>query len=154
MTATTLPASDTARLFAVSTLQRLLPELVALSLDVKQAHWNVTGPGFLPLHALTDDIAAAADRWADRVAERAVALGLHVDARPETVAAVAGTFPLGRLTDVEAVAELVKPIDGLVETAREALDDLELADIVGHDIIVEILEGLEKYRWLLRAQAP
>ena len=93
MIATTLPAPDTARLAAASGLQKLLPELVALSLDAKQAHWNMTGPAFLPLHALTDRIAEDTRAWADRIAERAVALGFYVDARPATVAAAAGTLP-------------------------------------------------------------
>jgi starvation-inducible DNA-binding protein len=152
MIATTLPAPDTARLDAVSALQKLLPELVALSLDAKQAHWNMTGPAFLPLHALTDDIAADTRAWADRIAERAVALGFYVDARPATVAAAAGTFPLGRVTDVEAIAELAALIDGVTATARRVLDQVGLADAVAHDVTVDVLEGLEKYRWMLTAQ--
>jgi starvation-inducible DNA-binding protein len=152
MTATTLPAPDTARLDAVSALQKLLPELVALGLDAKQAHWNTTGPAFLPLHALTDDIAADTRAWADRVAERAVSLGFYVDARPATVAASAGNFPRGRVTDIEAIAELAALIDGVTATARRVLDQVGPADAVAHDITVEILEGLEKYRWMLTAQ--
>ena len=152
MIATTLPAPDTARLAAASGLQKLLPELVALSLDAKQAHWNMTGPAFLSLHALTDRIAEDTRAWADRIAERAVALGFYVDARPATVAAAAGSFPLGRVTDVEAIAELVELIDGVIATARHLLDQLAQADAVGHDATVEILEGLEKYRWMLTAQ--
>jgi starvation-inducible DNA-binding protein len=59
MTVTDLqPVPDTARFTSAPVLQRLLPELVALTLDLKQAHWNVTGPGFLPLHVLTDEVAA------------------------------------------------------------------------------------------------
>lgn len=149
---TTLPAPDTARLAAVSALQTLLPEIVALGLDAKQAHWNVTGPSFLPLHALTDEIAADTRVWGDRIAERAVALGLHVDARPSTVAAAAGPFPLGRLTDTEASLELVGLIDAITTTARRVLEQLASADVVAHDLTVEIVEGLEKYRWMLHAQ--
>ena len=152
MIATTLPAPDTARLAAASGLQKLLPELVALSLDAKQAHWNMTGPAFLPLHALTDDIADDTRAWADRVAERAVALGFYVDARPATVAAAARSFPLGRVSDIEAIGELVELIDGVAATARRVVDQLAPADAVGHDISVNILEGLEKYRWMLTAQ--
>ncbi len=102
-----LPALDSAGLAAVSAMQKLLPELVALTLNAKQAHWNTTGPGFLGLHQLTDAIAADGRVWADRLAERAVALGLHVDARPVTVAAASSSFPLGRLSDVEAALELI-----------------------------------------------
>jgi starvation-inducible DNA-binding protein len=152
MIATTLPAPDTARLTAVSALQKVLPELVALGLDAKQAHWNMTGPAFLPLHALTDDIAADTRAWADRIAERAVALGFYVDARPATVAAAAGSFPLGHVTDVEAIAELVALIDGVTATARGVLEQLGSADAVAYDVTVDILEGLEKYRWMLTAQ--
>ena len=152
MIATTLNAPDTARLAAASGLQKLLPELVALSLDAKQAHWNVTGPAFLPLHALTDDIADDTRAWADRVAERAVALGFYVDARPATVAAAASPFPLGRVSDIEAIAELDERIDAVTDTARRVLDQLATADAVGHDITVDILEGLEKYRWMLTVQ--
>ncbi len=153
MTTTDLQAvPDTARLTSASLLQRLLPELVALSLDLKQAHWNVTGPGFLPLHALTDELAADARTWADRVAERAMALGFSVDALPRTVAAVASSFPAGRVQDHEVISELLDVIDGVGTTAWRLLGDLERADAVAHDLTVEIVGGLEKYRWMLRAQ--
>ena len=133
---------DTARSAAVTALQRLLPELVALTLDVKHAHWNVTGPRFLPLHTLTDDIATKARTWADRVAERVMALGFTVDARP----------PTGRVADHQAITALIGLIDGVTETARRSLDELQQVDPVAHDLTVDILEGFGKYRWMLRAQ--
>jgi starvation-inducible DNA-binding protein len=139
----------TARLTANSWLQRLLPELVALSLDAKQAHWNVTGPAFLPLHALTDEIAADAREWTDRVAERALALGFPVDARARTVASATGEFPAGYLTDREVIGELTLGIDRAADTARRSLTDIATAEPVAHDITLDVLEGLEKYRWML-----
>ncbi len=154
MTATALQTvPDTARLTAASALQKLLPELVALTLNAKQAHWNVTGPAFLPLHTLTDEIAADLRAWVDRVAERAVALGFTVDARPGTVAAVGGQFPAGWVSDHEAIAELIEHIDEVIATARGAITDLERVDVVTHDVTVTVLEGLEKYRWMLSVQA-
>jgi starvation-inducible DNA-binding protein len=143
---------DTARLTAASSMQRLLPQLVALSLDAKQAHWNVIGPTFLSLHTLTDMIAVDARKWVDRVAERAMALGFTADARPGTVAAVGGRFPAGRISDQEATVELVERIDDVAATARRSLADLAQADAVSYDLTVSVLEGLEKYRWMLRAQ--
>jgi starvation-inducible DNA-binding protein len=147
-----LPARDSAGLAAVSAMQKLLPELVALTLDAKQAHWNMTGPGFLGLHQLTDAMAVDGRAWADRLAERAVALGLHVDARPVTVAAAADSFPLGRVTDVEAALELIAAIERTLTTARRVLAEVAATDPVAHDITVQIIEGLEKYRWMLTAQ--
>ena len=152
MTITTLAAPDTARLTAASTVQAMLPRLVALTLDAKQAHWNVRGPGFLQLHALTDELAADVRTWTDRLAERAVALGSPVDARPATVAAAMGRpFPGGWVTDHEAAIELVERIDPTAELIRGSLTELELSDAVAHDAAVETLEGLEKYRWMLLA---
>jgi starvation-inducible DNA-binding protein len=154
MTITMEAVPDTARFTAAATMQKLLVELTALAMDAKQAHWNVTGPGFLPLHALTDEIAADARAWADRVAERAVALDFAVDARPRTVAAVAGVFPAGRVGDREAIEELVAVLERVARIARASLPELELSDPVGHDVTIEVLEGIEKHRWMLRAVAP
>ena len=152
MTTSTLHAPGTARLTAASTVQAMLPRLVALTLDAKQAHWNVTGPGFVQLHALTDELAADVRTWTDRLAERAVALGAPVDARPATVAAATGrSFPMGWVTDHEAAIELVERIDPVAQLIHESLSDLELSDAVAHDAAVETLEGLEKYRWMLLA---
>src|SRR5258708_4995350 len=68
-------------------LQPLLVELIDVGMTAKQAHWNVTGPLFRPLHAQLDDLADDARTWADMVAERVVALGEPSDGRIETVAA-------------------------------------------------------------------
>jgi len=153
MTVALKTSSDTARFAAASALQKVLPELVGLEINAKQAHWNVVGPAFLPLHTLTDAIAADARDWADRVAERAVALGFAVDARPGTVAARARQFPAGRVVDREAIVELAEIIEHVAATARSLLDKLEQTDIVAHDLIVEMLAGLDKYGWMLQAQS-
>lgn len=144
-------APDTAQLAAASWLQRLVPELAALTLDAKQAHWNVTGEMFLPLHSLTDELGDDTRAWTDRVAERALALGFAVDARAGTIAGAAGEFPAGYVTDREVIGELTLSIDRTARTARHSLADLEVTDAVAHDITVEVLEGLEKYRWMLQA---
>ncbi len=151
-TATLTTVPDAAELTAAGTLQRLLPHLIALSLDAKHAHWNVTGSGFLPLHALTDDIAAEVRVWADRIAERAVALGSSVDGRPATVASVnSDPLPSGWLADHEVITELTRQIYDVSGAVRHSLDVLEDVDVVAHGIAVEVLEGLEKFGWMLRA---
>lgn len=143
---------ESSQLIAVSSLQKLLPELKALELNAKQVHWNVTGQGFLPLHELTDQISQDTDEWADRVAERCLALGFPVDGRPQTVAAAGGRVRAGRIADYEAAIALVGLVDGVAATAWAAVDVLERNDPVGHDLVLEVLHGLERYRWMLRAQ--
>ena len=148
-----LPTGTERAPIAASALQKLLPNLMALALDAKQAHWNVAGPAFLPVHDLTDKLAADALGWADRVAERTVALGYPADGRPGTVAAVARPFLIGRLSDREAIDELGRLLHDVAATVRAALDVLARSDAVAHDLVVSTLEGLEKYRWMLHAHA-
>jgi starvation-inducible DNA-binding protein len=153
MTITQLqPLPDAAPYAAAAALQRLLPKLVALALDARHAHWNITGPALLPLHALTGDLARDAGSWADRVAERAAALGFSVDATPQTVAAAAGQFPAGQVPDREAITALVALLNEVTLAAHRSLHDLDQTDPVAYDLTVEVLEALEKYRWMLRAQ--
>ena len=75
-------------------LQHILVVLVDLSLLGKQAHWNVTGPHFRSLHLHLDEMVDAWREDADRVAERAVALGVAPDGRAGTVAARSPLTPL------------------------------------------------------------
>jgi starvation-inducible DNA-binding protein len=162
MTTTSERFPESAALAAAALLQDLLPELVALSLEAKQAQWNLTGPAFVPLHDLTDRIAVDARTWADRIAERAAALGYTVDARPQTVAAVANSFPSGRLMDPSAMSgtawpsaiiELGARIGHVAASAHARLGQLAINDAVAHDVAVAVVEGLERYGWMLRAQA-
>jgi len=62
-------------------LQATLTLLIDLSLLGKQAHWNVVGPHFRPLHLHLDEMVDAWREAADAVAERAVALGCAPDGR-------------------------------------------------------------------------
>ncbi len=151
---TTLETSpDTAAFTAAAALQKVVPSLVALSLDAKQVHWNVTGASFLVLHELTDRIAEDARAWSDRLAERAVALGFAADARARTVAGGDGGLPAGRLDSGEAVVELVAIVDRVTAIAAAALAEVADADPVAHDALVAVVEGLDKHRWMLTAQA-
>lgn len=149
---TTAATPSTGAPSSASILHSLVPELIALTLDAKQAHWNVVGPAFLPLHELTDVLAADLRVWTDRLAERCVALGESVDAGPATVAAAARrSFAAGWVQDRDVVVELASRIGVLTERMTASLDELERFDAVAHDAAIETLEGLEKHRWMLLA---
>ena len=138
-------------LAAASKLQGLLPGLLSLSLNAKQAHWNVVGPAFVPLHQLTDELAKDALTWADLIAERAMALGYSVDARPRTVAAESDDLPAGRLRDDHVVSSLIGLTARVARNARHAVRDLD-QEPVGQDLAIQVLHGLERYQWMFRAQ--
>ena len=70
---------------AAADLQASLVELLDLALQAKQAHWNVVGPLFRPVHLELDEIVSSAHEAADVVAERLSALREVPDGRVERV---------------------------------------------------------------------
>lgn len=137
-----------------SALQEALVDLVALSLNGKQAHWHVTGRHFVPVHEQLDAIVTDARDWSDLVAERAITLGVPVDGRPDTVArtAVVGDFPEGFVDDDKVVAVVAQQVEQVVARMRARVQDVGTRDVVTQDVIIEILRGLEKHLWMLQAQ--
>lgn len=147
-------ASLDTRQLVGSELQSMLVELIDLSLQGKQAHWNVTGPNFLPLHEQLDEMVEACRTWADQVAERAVALGFSPDGRVATIAqdAAIPAFPEGAVADRAVIGLFVDRLSEVVERARGRMERLGELDLVSQDLLLDIVAGLEKQLWMLRAQ--
>ncbi|WP_155059526.1 Dps family protein [Streptomyces blattellae] len=148
----TLP--EPARRVVGEALQSTLVDLLGLSLIGKQAHWNVVGPRFRSIHLQLDEVVAAARGYADTVAERAAALGLPPDGRPETIAS-AFTLPGpkgGWLRDTEVVQLLVDALEAAVGRLRERVDVTEKPDPVTQDLLIGITRELEKQRWMFDAE--
>lgn len=138
---------------AAKELAPLLLDLVALSLDAKQAHWNVTGPHFTPLHGLFDSMTGEYRAWYDEVAERIRALGEPADGRAASVAKAASPMPAGGIEGGKAVALLLDRVGKAAERARAGIERLGELDPVSQDMVIGIVNGLEKQAWMLRAQA-
>ena len=87
-------------------LQAILVTLADLSLAGKQAHWNLVGRLFRPLHLFLDELVDAWREAADEVAERAVALGYAPDGRVQTLAAktILEPLPEGQILDADVIA--------------------------------------------------
>ncbi|MET8944993.1 DNA starvation/stationary phase protection protein [Streptomyces sp. NPDC004542] len=135
-------------------LQDTLVDLLGLSLIGKQAHWNIVGPRFRSIHLQLDEVVDAARTYADTVAERAAALGVAPDGRPETIAA---TFALpgtkdGWLRDTEVVRLLVESLEAAVGRLRQRIEATEKADPVTQDLLIAITADLEKQRWMFEAE--
>lgn len=135
-------------------LQPLLVELTDLALTAKQAHWNVTGPFFRALHQQLDELTDDARGWSDRVAERLVALDVPADGRVDTVAARTPlpSFPEGFLEDAKALELIVGRLDEIIGRTRPRIDRLGEVDLVSQDLLLDVVAGLEKHRWMFAAQ--
>ncbi|MFE6359187.1 Dps family protein [Streptomyces sp. NPDC057806] len=148
----TLP--DKERRIAGDALQDTLVDLLGLSLTGKQAHWNVVGPRFRSIHLQLDEVVLAAREHADTVAERAAALGVSPDGRPETVAAALGLpgADEGWLRDTEVVRLMVAALESAIGRLRARIDATEKADPVTQDLLISITADLEKQRWMFDAE--
>ncbi len=151
MTTMTQPApSET----ITSALQDSLVELIDLSLQAKQYHWNVVGPQFRAVHLQLDEITDAVRLASDDVAERLSALGVPPDGRVSTVA---DTTPIpavgaGWQRDGDTVEQMAERLTTVAGELRRRAIEIGDSDLMSQGILVEIGTALEKQAWMLRAQ--
>ena len=150
----TQPTTDATTAHA-EVLQSTLVELIELSLQVKQAHWNLVGPTFKPLHEFLDEMVDDYRGWYDTVAERLGALDVAPDGRTPTLAEAApfDQLPAGFLSIDNVVALFDERVSAVARRIRERIDRLDDVDMISQDILIEIGHGIEKQRWMLRAHA-
>ncbi|WP_405463541.1 DNA starvation/stationary phase protection protein [Streptomyces jietaisiensis] len=148
----TLP--DDARRVAGDALQQTLVDLLGLSLVGKQAHWSIVGPRFRSIHLQLDEVVDSARAFSDTVAERAAAIGVAPDGRPETIAASfsLGGPKVGWVRDSEVVQVIVDALESAIRRLRELIETTEKADPVTQDLLIAITADLEKQRWMFDAE--
>lgn len=147
----TRPAGDVSK--TAEPLQATLVEMIDLSLQAKQAHWNVVGPSFRSIHLFLDEMTDQYRGWYDEVAERLAAIGVSPDGRTATLAAAAAIEPMpaGQLRDTDVVTLFDRRVSVVADRIRARLEPVGEHDLASQDILMGILEGLDKQRWMLRA---
>ncbi|GAA1148592.1 ferritin-like domain-containing protein [Nocardioides aquiterrae] len=137
-------------------LQSLLVEVIDLSLSSKQAHWVLGRSRLEPLSAELDDLAADAWEWAGAVGARLVGMGVPPDGRAGTVAGQVRrtSFPVGFVDAAEAVAPIVGRLNELIEECPRRIAVLGESDPVSESLLIDMVVGLVKHRWMLGSQEP
>ena len=145
---------DAARQVVGDALQGTLVDLLGLSLIGKQAHWNIVGPRFRSIHLQLDEVVATARSYSDTVAERAAALGIPPDGRPETIATTCALQAPkeGWVQDTEVVGLLIESLETVIGQLRERIQATEEADLVTQDLLIGLTAELEKHRWMFQAE--
>ncbi|WP_438354043.1 Dps family protein [Microbacterium sp. CJ88] len=135
-------------------LQRVLVDLIELSLQGKQAHWNVVGTNFRDTHLQLDEIIDAAREFADTVAERMRALHALPDGRSDIVAETTTLpeFPQGEIATSEVVDLMTERLDDVATTCRDVHDAVDEEDPTSADILHGILERVEQLSWMVSAE--
>jgi len=138
----------------VEHLTAVLANSYALYLKTQNAHWNVVGPFFGPLHDLFgsqyEDLAEAIDE----VAERIRALGAAAPGGLSSYADIAKIedLPAAEIKGEEAIKVLLADHETLIEIIHDAQHAAEDAcDEATADMMIERLEAHEKAAWMLRA---
>lgn len=135
-------------------LNQALADTSDLFSQTKQAHWNVKGLHFYPLHLLFDDLAEHREDEADLIAERVTAIGGYATGTVR-MAAAASRLP-EMPTDIDAGMDYVRAlVDRYGEHANNTRAGIEAADKGGDldtaDLLTEISRQLDKDLWFLQA---
>jgi starvation-inducible DNA-binding protein len=153
--AITSPLSDEARKVTGAALQGALVDLIDLSLQAKQAHWNLTGRNFRSLHLMLDEVVDLAREHMDAVAERATAIGVNPDGRAATVAKTAHLDQVGDgyIADTKVVTAFVALFAKIIERFRVRIVETDEPDPVTQDLLIAVAHDLEEKHWMFQAQA-
>lgn len=135
-------------------LQATVVDLIALALNTKQLHWNIQGPRFQSIHELLDVLHAEYLPQIDELAERVSAVGHPVDGRAATVAADNGAVevPAGFVRDTEVIELQLRGLEAVIHRVRERQEILGEVDAPSEDMLIALLQILEKQAWMLRSQ--
>jgi len=135
-------------------LQKVLVDLIELSVQGKQAHWNVVGRNFRDTHLQLDEIIEAARGFADTIAERMRALHALPDGRTDEVAQTTTLpeFPQGEIDTAEVVDLMTERLDSVAATCREVHDEVDEEDPTSADLLHAILERVEQLSWMVSAE--
>jgi starvation-inducible DNA-binding protein len=154
MYATPSRLPETARARIADALNAVLADGLDLHAATKVAHWNLKGPQFPALHALSEEIATGLAAQNDDVAERAVTLGARALGTVRHVARSSRLpdYPQETARDLEHVRLVAARLEAYLDGVRAARD---VADEHGDQDTVDLLTGtvrdFEKHGWMLRA---
>ncbi|WP_131669790.1 DNA starvation/stationary phase protection protein Dps [Psychrobacter pygoscelis] len=141
----------------VDLLNANLANLIDLTLDGKQCHWNLQGSGFIGVHQLLDETTERLREVSDTIAERIVILGGEPNGLASRVAkdSVLDDYPTD-ITEVDQhVRELTSRYKTVAETLREAIETAgDVGDEDTADLFTEASRIIDKDAWFIGANNP
>jgi starvation-inducible DNA-binding protein len=146
-------AFQTAKPEIATALKPVLADSVLLYTLTQNVHWNVTGPLFQPIHALTEEQYTELAAAIDELAERIRSLGAKA---PATLSAF---ISLGSIEDgnedataENMVASLVRANERIAENIRPIVSKAaDAGDEVTAGLLTDRLTVHEKAVWMLNA---
>jgi starvation-inducible DNA-binding protein len=133
-------------------LQATVVELLELFHDAKQAHWNLRGPLYFPLHENLQEYADTYRKYADLLAERQLQIGFPADGRTETIVQTANLpkFPGGPLSDRQVLDIMTERIYTIAKRVRARIESTGKNDEVTSNKFQDLSYELDKQVWQFR----
>ncbi len=148
------PASATGdQQASIRALQSTLTELQQLALQTKQAHWNVSGTLFYSLHTELQEHYEGISKYADKCAERLLAIGASSDGRATTIIRTSQIpeYPGGFTDDAAVIKWFTVTYLTADRVAQAGIQATQKTDPTTSNLLQEIDDGLSKYQWQMRA---
>ena len=148
--------SENIRAQSVELLNKHLAAAIDLHAQVKQAHWNVRGPGFIAIHELFDKVSGDVETYSDMMAERAGGLGGTAHGTVQTAAARSFLVPyaLGVASESQHVFAVSGTLAAFGQSVREAVDlAAGYGDTGTADLFTEISRDIDHQLWFVESHA-
>jgi starvation-inducible DNA-binding protein len=142
---------------SIEVLNQHLAAAIDLHAQVKQAHWNVRGPGFMAVHELFDRVSEDVEKYSDMLAERAGGLGGTAQGTLPVVTkrSFLVPYPLGIADVSQHIFAVAAALAAFGQSTREAIDTTDdLDDKATADLFTEITRGIDQNIWFVESHLP
>jgi starvation-inducible DNA-binding protein len=146
--------SESIRKKIIKILNENLVDAMHLSIQGKQAHWNVKGIYFTQFHELFDKFYNESSEWSDLLAERIVQLGGVAEGNLDSIAKRTRlpSYSLELSDGLKHVTALLQSLSFFCKNIRHAIEDsTKIGDIGSADLFTEISRSSDKFLWFLEA---
>lgn len=148
--------SENIRAQSIELLNKHLAAAIDLHAQVKQAHWNVRGPGFIAIHELFDKVSEQVEDYSDKLAERAGGLGGTAHGTIQVAAERSFLVPYAHgIADTEQhLFAVAGSLAAFGQSAREAVGlATNFGDVDTADLFTEISRGIDQQLWFVESHA-
>lgn len=137
----------------VEKLNDLLANYQVYYQNLRNFHWNVSGPNFFELHSKFEELYNAANLGVDETAERILTLGARPLSSYQEYIETATIKEAKEISDPTKMVETVKSnLNTLLQLERETLEAAEASSDEGTaSLMSDYITAKEKVVWMLSA---
>ncbi len=146
--------SEAVRVQSIDLLNKHLAAAIDLHAQVKQAHWNVRGPGFIAIHELFDKVSEQVETYSDMLAERAGGLGgtAHGTIQAATARSFLIPYDLGIADESSHVFAVSAALAAFGQSVLDAIGHAtKHGDLNTADLFTEIGRGIDQQLWFVES---